>query len=428
MCDGEIGAGVYIVSNSVEQGKICFRIVVGMIRQNAVLKSMCRIAESRNEIYVPATNSRLKVLSGLAGQAHGLNPSFVIYDELHATKKSDLYTAMQTAMNARRQPLMVAITTAGNSRSSLCFQKYSYAKKVIEGTITDPSFFGYIREAPPDADWRDPAVWRAANPGWGISVHPEGLKSLALQALSSPTEESNFRQLYLNQWVSASKRWLRMSDWQECITDLQPEDLDGAEFYGGLDLSTTQDLTAFVLCAKAGAYSYLFPYFFLPYDTVEGNAVNKKLYQAFSKSGALITTIGNVIDYDYIVDFIRGLAGKLRINSIAYDPWNSAHPVARLAEDFEVVKYPQSYNVMSPAAKDFERGILNRSLLHRQHQVLDWCADNVEIAVDRVGNIKPVKSGDDNKIDGIIAAIMAYDLCQKNSVQSVYEDRGFISI
>lgn len=426
----EPGAQVFCVANSVEQGKIIFRIIARMIGQNELLKSMCKIRQSLNDIEVPATHGRLKVLSKLAGQAYGLNPSFVVYDELFAAKTGDLYTALQTASGARREPLMISITTAGYDRNSICYQKYAYAKQVLTGAVNDPAFFAYIREASETDDWRSPEVWARVNPGWGISVKRSAFEALARQAEAAPSEENNFRQLYLNQWVAQSRRWLSMAAWDKCTSGVTPEELTeaGAEFYGGLDLSTTQDLTAFVMCANMGNYCYLYPYFFLPADTVENNHINRKIYASWVKAGALNISIGNVIDYDYIVSFIEDLGQRYNIRSIAYDPWNSTHPVARLANTYEVVKYPQSYANMSPAAKDFERGIINGSLLHTESPVLRWCADNVEIMTDKSGNIKPVKAAADQKIDGIIASIMAYDLCLKNTTYSVYEDRGIISI
>lgn len=428
---GEQGAQVYCVATTAEQGRICFRIIAGMIRQQPTLRGMCRILESRSEILVPSTNSRLKVLSRIAGQAHGLNPSFVIYDELHAATNGDLYAAMLTGSGARREPLLCAITTAGHSRASICYTKYAYAKRWLSGAIQDDAFFAYIKEPEEGDDWKDPKVWEKVNPGWGISVKPKSIEALARQAIAIPSEENNFRQLYLNEWVSNSKRWLSMDAWDATLSEAKLEDFSDCEFYAGLDLSSTKDLTALCLCCKQGEYFHLFPYFFLPTDAIDGNKINRAAYQGWQKSGHLIGSIGNVIDYQQIVDKVYELAEKVKIQSVAYDPWNSAWPIAQLANDFDVVKYSQSFAIMSPASKDFERALLNKTLLHDNNAVMRWCADNVEILTDRAGNIRPVAPSEENKVDGIVAGIMAFDLCAKNTMtsdSSIYEERGVITI
>ena len=426
--DGENSPGVYMVANSIEQAKICFRAVHYMATTHRLINAMCRPVPSRGEIYVPANNGRLKVLSKMPGTAHGLSCSFCVYDELHEARSGELYDVMLTSMGARRQPLMISITTAGNSKNSIAFQKYDYCKKVLSGQIEDPAFSGYIREPAPGQKWNDPETWKAVNPGWGISVYPAALEALAKQAENVPSAEATFRQLYLNEWLSASRKWISSSVWQKTRTGARLEDFSGAEFYGGLDLSSTQDLTAFVLACRDGDFSYLFPFFFLPSETIETHPANKNIYSAALRRGDLQQIVGNVIDYDYIVSFIRALGRRVNIRGIAFDPWNSVHPVAQLAADFDMIRFPQSYAAISPASKDFERALIAGSLLHADNSLLNFCAENAEIKNDSNGNIKPVKASDAAKIDGIIAAIMAFDLLQKNNVSSVYETRGLISI
>ena len=166
----------------------------------------------------------------------------------------------------------------------------------------------------------------------------------------------------------------------------------------------------------------------MPSETIETHPANKNIYAAALRRGDLQQIVGNVIDYDYIVSFIRDLGRRVNIRGIAFDPWNSVHPVAQLAADFDMIRFPQSYAAISPASKDFERALIAGSLLHSDNSLLNFCAENAEIKNDSNGNIKPVKGSDAAKIDGIIAGIMAFDLLQKNNVSSVYETRGLISI
>jgi phage terminase large subunit-like protein len=428
--EGEPGAQIYICASSTDQASVCFRMITGMIRQQPTLKSMCRITEYRHEILVPETNSKLKVLSKLAEQGHGLNPSLVIYDELHLAKKRDLYDAMITGMGARRQPLMVAITTAGHDRRSLAFEKYRYGKSIIAGTIKDDSFYAYISEPEDGDDWHDPKVWEKVNPAWGISIKPSFIETQFRQAVNTPSFENTFRQLYLNEWVSQSQRWLSMKEWDEAGTDVTLDECKDVVFTGGLDLSATQDMTAFVLCGDLNGKDILFPFFFLPSETVSTHKTNRAFYEGWANTGQLLTSVGNVIDYDYIVDFIAKLGERVKITDIAYDAWNSSYPVAKLEEaGFKMWRFPQSFSQMSAPSKDFEVALKGGNLLHDKNEVLRWCADNVEVISDRAGNIKPTKPSEDAKIDGIVAAIMARDLRRKiNQDSFVYEERGMVTL
>lgn len=426
--DGENSPGCYIFANSTDQAKQCFNIAMGMINGSDFLRRICKITPSRAEVFVPANNGYFKVMSRAPGTAHGLDASFAIYDELHEAPNGDLYGVALTSMGARTQPLMMAITTAGKDRGSIAYEKYDYSQKVAKGIITDPAFYSYIKEAPPDADWRDPSVWAACNPGWQIAIKPATFEALARQATVSPTAEAKFRQLYLNQWLSSSRRWLASADWEACKSSAKLADFEGCQVYAGLDLSSTRDLTCITLAAQRDGFIYIFPIFFLPSETIENSKANRIIYSRALAAGELVPILGNVIDYDFLVDYIRDLGQRYKIDGIAYDPWNAVHPVAALAADFEMVRYPQGFATISPAAKDFERGILAREILHPGNSLLSWCADNVEIKEDAGGNIKPVKGAPEAKIDGIIASIMAVDLCRKNAGSSVYEDRGVISI
>ena len=427
--DHEPGAQVYLSAVDREQAKLAFKILTAMIRQQPTLKSLCSVSKN-GTVEVPSTNSRLRVLSKQSENVHGTNPSFVIYDELHVVKSREKYDALISGMGNRRQPLLCVVTTAGHDRSSLCYELYRYGKSINAGTVKDDSFYAFIREPEEGDNWKDPNVWRKVNPGWGISIKPGFLEAQFRQAVNTPSFENTFRQYYLNEWVSQSKRWLSMADWDAAGSDITLEDCKDVVFCGGLDLSATQDLTSFVLCGEIDGKRILFPFFFLPSETVETHKINKAFYQGWASSGQLLTSVGNVIDYDYIVDFISALGERVRLTDIAYDAWNSSYPVSRLEEaGFKMWRFPQSFSYMSAPSKDFEVALKSGTLIHNRNEVLRWCADNVEVMQDRSGNIKPVKPAEANKIDGIVAGIMAYDLSRKLNADSfVYEERGMVTL
>lgn len=424
--DGEIGGQIYLAASDREQAKLAFKILTAMIRQQPTLKRLCQISKN-GTVEVPSTNSRLRVLSKLSENVHGTNPSFVIYDELHVAKNRDMYDALITGMGNRRQPLLCIVTTAGNDRKSICYEKYHYGKQILAGTLTNDSFYAYIREPEEGDNWHDPAVWQKVNPGWGISVDPVFIENQHRQACDVPSFENTFRQLYLNEWVSQSTRWIKMDVWDKAQVNASPSDFADMPCYCGLDLSTTRDLTCFVMCFAADGKYYLFPHFFIPSDTVE-ISVNKVAYEAWTRSGQLFSTPGNVVDYDFLADHIAGLARQYNIKAVAYDRWNSNYIAQRLeARGIEMLAYSQGFRNLSPASKDFERGLVCGEIFHDNNEVFRWCADNVEVLSDSNGNIRPTKPSEDSKIDGIVASIMAFDLArQKAGSGSVYESSGLV--
>ena len=431
--EDEKDSQIYIVASDRSNAKVIFRMLVSMINQSPVLSKLCKVIPSRNEVYVKATDSYIKAMSSDVENKHGLSPSLVIYDELHTAKNRELYDVMQTGMGARKQPLIIAITTAGNDTNSFCYDQYVYAKNILDGVIKNPAFYAYIREVPKDADWKDPKNWKKANPSWGITVKPEYIRAQFIKALDQPSMENNFRRLYLNQWVEQASRWFSMEVWnrQNIFTSpLSELDLTGQECWLGMDLSAIEDITAIVQVFKYNEHYILKPHFFLPETTIERHP-NSAFYKEWAKNGDLIATPGNVIDYDWIAEYIKSLNAENPIDTIGYDPWNATQLLIRLEENgLNTVEYQQSWRVMNLISKEFERKLKSGQIWHYDHPILNWCANNVKVTVDRQDNIRPEKGSNYAKIDGIIASIMGVDLASriKSNAPSVYESKDLLII
>lgn len=335
--------------------------------------------------------------------------------------------------DARTQPLYFLITTAGNDTQSIGYEVHQKAEDIIEGRKTDPTFYPVIYGAKEDEDWTDPEVWKKANPSLDITVAMEKVEAAFESARQNPAEENSFRQLRLNQWVKQAVRWMPMDKWSACDFPVDPERLRGKVCYGGLDLSSTTDLSAFVLVFppedEEDKYAVL-PYFWMPEDNVALRVSRDHVhYDQWIHSGDLLTTEGNVVHYGYIEKFIEELGTQFNIQEIAFDRWGAIQMSQNLeGMGFTVVPFGQGFKDMSPPTKELMKLVLEEKIAHGGHPVLHWMADNIFIKKDPAGNIKPDKEKSSEKIDGIVATIMALDRAIRNAGKhgSVYEDRGIL--
>lgn len=338
--------------------------------------------------------------------------------------------------DARMQPLYFLITTAGTDTKSICYETHQKAKDILEGRKHDPTFYPVIYGAEVDDDWTDPKVWKKANPSLGITVGIDKVKAACESAKQNPAEENSFRQLRLNQWVKQAVRWMPMEKWDSCLFDFNPEDLKGRVCYGGLDLSSTTDITAFVLVfppTEEDEHYYVLPYFWIPEENMDAR-VNKDHvpYDLWERQGFIETTEGNVIHYGYIENFIDELGKKYNIKEIAFDRWGATMLVQNLEGlGFTVVPFGQGFKDMSPPTKELMNLVLGKTLRHNGHPVLRWMMDNVCVRTDPAGNIKMDKSKSTEKIDGSVATVMALDRAIRNKGEtsdSVYDSRGLLII
>ena len=431
--DGEWGAEVYGCASDRQQASIVFDVAVDMVDQCPALRKRIKPVMSVKRLVYKPTNSFYQVLSAEAYTKHGLNVHAVVFDELHAQPSRDLYDVMTKGSgDARLQPLFFLITTAGTDRNSICWEVHQKAMDILAGRKIDPTFYPVIYGTPDDADWGLEENWYKANPSLGHTIDIEKVRSAYQSARENPAEENLFRQLRLNQWVKQSVRWMPMHAWDECAFAVDTETLRGRICYGGLDLSSTTDVSAFVLVFPPMDDKDKFivlPFFWIPADNVAARVRRDHVpYDIWQQQGYLKTTEGNVVHYGFIETFIEELNTRYHIKEIAFDRWGAVQMVQNLeGMGFTVVPFGQGYKDMSPASKELMKLTLEKKLAHGGHPVLRWMMDNVYVRTDPAGNIKPDKEKSTERIDGAVAMIMALDRAIRNeSPGSVYDGRGIL--
>lgn len=435
--DGEERAEVYGCAADRQQAAIVFDVAADMVRMCPALSKRVKILASQKRLIYTPTNSFYQVLSAEAYSKHGFNIHGVVFDELHTQPNRKLFDVMTKGSgDARMQPLYFLITTAGTDTHSICYETHQKAKDIIEGRKIDPTFYPVIYGADESDDWTDPKVWKKANPSLDITVGIDKVKAACDSAKQNPGEENAFRQLRLNQWVKQAVRWMPMEKWDKCAFSVDEDELEGRVCYGGLDLSSTTDITAFVLAFPPlddeDKYIIL-PYFWIPEDNLTLRVNRDHVpYDVWERQGYLQTTEGNVVHYGFIEKFIEKLGERFNIREIAFDRWGAVQMVQNLeGMGFTVVPFGQGFKDMSPPTKELMKLVLEQKIAHGGHPVLRWNMDNIYIRTDPAGNIKADKEKSTEKIDGAVATIMALDRairCGNDHGASVYDDRGILFI
>lgn len=433
--DGEMGGEIYSCAADTKQASIVFNVARDMVIQSPALMKRVKILNSQKRIVYYPTRSVYQVLSSDVATKFGYSVHGCIFDELLAQPDRKLYDVMtKGAGMARRQPLNFVITTAGSDRNSICYEVHQKAQDILERRKKDSTFYPKVFCTPMDADWTDPKVWRKSNPSLGVTFTEEDLQLACESAKSNPAEEMFFRQFFLCQWTSSNKRWMPMDVWDKCSFEVNLEKLIGRECYGGLDLSSSIDITAFVLVfppTDTDDKYYVLPYFWIPEDNLKLRVRRDHVpYDIWKKQGYLQTTEGNVIHYGFIENFIDELGTKFNIKEIAFDRWGAVQMVQNLEGlGFIVVPFGQGYKDMSPPTKELMKITLEQKIAHGAHPVLSWMMDNVYVRTDPAGNIKPDKSKSTEKIDGVVALIMALDRAIRREMkENIYEKRGMRSL
>ena len=435
--DGEQRAEVYGAAADRQQASIVFDVAADMVRMCPALNKRVKILASQKRLIYEPTNSFYQVLSAEAYSKHGFNVHGVVFDELHSQPNRKLYDVLTKGSgDARMQPLFFLITTAGTDTHSICYEVHQKAQDIIDGRKIDPTFYPVIYGADDTEDWTSPKVWKKCNPSLGETIGMDKVKTACESAKQNPGEENSFRQLRLNQWVKQAVRWMPMDKWDKCAFAVNEDDLRGRVCYGGLDLSSTTDITAFVLVFppldEEDKY-VIIPYFWIPEDTLDLRVKRDRVpYDVWERQGYLQTTEGNVIHHGYIEKFIESLGERFNIREIAFDRWGAVQMVQNLeGMGFTVVPFGQGFKDMSPPTKELMKLTLEQRIAHGGHPVLRWNMDNIFVRTDPAGNIKADKEKSTEKIDGAIATIMALDRairCGNNNCASVYDDRGLLFI
>ena len=433
--DNEPSAEVYGAAADRQQASIVFDVARQMVEMSPALLKRSKLMTATKRIVNYGNSGYYQVLSAEVGGKHGFSVSGLVFDEIHTQPNRQLYDVLtKGSSDARQNPLHFIITTAGTDRHSIAYELHTKAVDILEGRRVDPTFYPVVYGLKDDEDWEDEANWYKVNPSLGYTVDIERLRDAYREAKQNPADEVTFKWLRLNMWVSSTVAWIPDAIFMKGNEEIDLAALEGRDCYGGLDLSSTGDITALVLMfppRDEDEKYILLPFFWVPEETIPPRVKAASVpYDIWERQGYLLSTEGNVIHYDFIEKFINDLAEKYHIVEIAVDRWNATQMIQHLEGDgFTMVPFGQGFASMSGPTKDFYRLLMEGQIIHGGHPVLRWMAGNVVVDTDPAGNIKVTKAKSKEKIDGIVAAIMALDRCIRNQTEpqgSVYDERGLL--
>ena len=435
--DDEPGSETYTAATKMDQAIIIHSESTRMVKSSPDL--LRRITINKNALTCDPKAQKFVPLGQDSNTSDGLNVHAALIDEYHAHPDAGMYDVLKTGMGSRRQPLMYIITTAGFEKEYPCYEMEARIKRILEGSEIDDTVFGILYTLDEDDDWQDQRVWIKANPNLGVSKKLENMQDDFKEAVSMPSKQNNFKTKHMDIWTEAQTRWITQDKWALNAHPVNEEGLLGRVCYGGLDLSSVHDLTSWTLCfppdGPGDKYKFLFR-FFIPQDGLHEKTVKERFdYETMVRNGFIVTTPGNVIDYDFIQSLILDDAKKFSIKEAAFDRWGSNDIVPRLVEELGpdfFVEFGQGFKSMSPACKDFERKVMMGELATGGNPVMNWMIACTELATDPAGNIKPVKPDrlkTGKHIDGVITAIMSLSRAiSATESTSAYEDRGLLTL
>lgn len=416
--DNEGGAEVYSFATTRDQAKIVFGDAQQMARKSAGLRSHFGVDVNAHNIFVSKTASKFEALSAEGSTLDGLNTHFACIDELHAHKTRAVYDVVETSIGKRLQSLLWVITTAGSNRAGICYEVRGFVSKILKGDAKDETQFGIIYGLDKDDDWTTEQAMIKANPNWGVSVMPEVLLSLQSKAMSMASASNNFRTKHLNEWVNADVSWMDMRKWDECADpSLEITDFGGEECYMALDLASKTDIAAKInLFVRDGEY-YAFGDYYLPRETVDKG--ENAQYSGWESLGLLTVTEGAIIDFQVIEDKILNDCKQFDVIEVPYDPFQATQLSMRLLnQGVNMVEVRPTVLNFSEPMKQLEALVLSGKFHHNGDPVLSWMVSNVVCHIDAKDNIYPRKERPENKIDGVVALIMALSRAIANNNDS----------
>jgi phage terminase large subunit-like protein len=408
--DHEGGAEVYSLATTRDQARIVFGDAQTMARRSPGFRTRFSVNVGAHNMHVLASGSKFEALSAEGSTLDGLNIHFGCVDELHAHKTRTVYDVVETGTGKRDNSLLWVITTAGSNRAGICYEVRTFVSKLLDGVFEDDTQFGIIYGLDDGDDWTSENALIKANPNWGISVRPEILGPLQAKAMQLPSAVNNFKTKHLNEWVNADTAWMDMRAWDACAdTSLDIDNFIGQPCWIGLDLASKTDIAALILVFAhpeiADAY-VTFGKYYLPEDTVHG--AGNSQYSGWMRTGRLTVTPGNVIDFSWIEADLLDMASRFAIQAVAFDPFQATQLSTRmLAEGLPMIEVRPTVLNFSEPMKILEALVLQKKLAHDSDPVLTWMASNVVAHLDVKDNIYPRKERPENKIDGIVALIMA---------------------
>lgn len=442
--DNELGPEVYVAAADREQAGLTYQAASAMVRSDATLSKNLKCLDSRKRIIYQAKNGFLQVLSSESYTKHGLSPSCVIVDEIHAHPDDELWNVLTAGTDyARKQQVVLVITTAGvYDKNSIWWKLRSKAQQVKAGIVQDPRFLPVLYLADPEKDTPDDEeLWKRVNPSLGQIFSLEKIRQDYEEAKNDPVDLQNFLRFRLNIPVKSLSRWMPMDKWDACAVAPDTGALKGRPCYGGLDLSSTLDLSGFVLVFppddEDGMWDVLVKAYCPEEGIIKRSKVDRVRYDIWAKQGFLTPTPGDVIDYEFIKRDVFEAASDYRLLEVGFDSWNATQVaneiMARLnpsgsEHGFQMVNLKQNVATYSEPMKRALAKIAQGRVRHGRHPVLRWCADNLVVKIDANGNPFPNKAKATEKIDLMTAMFMAWGRAMlKTDTTSVYESRGVLA-
>lgn len=430
--DKEAGAEVYSAARIRDQAKVAFSIAHQMVRKNPAFASELGVDPLAHRIIQQNSASFFEAVSSDADSLDGKNVHFGLIDELHAHRSRDVYDAIETGAGKRDQSLIWAITTAGSDKTGICYEQRNITVNLLKGVFVDESYFGIIYTIDDGDDWTSEAVWRKANPNFGVSVEAQNLASMCAKAQQSPASQASFLTKHLNIWIQTDQALYDTRAWDKCgDATLDIEDFIGKPCRIAADLATKTDIAAVVLLFDDPDNKRVvaFPRFYLPEAAIADS--RNASYRAWSLDHHIIETPGDVTDLARIEADIRDDLSRFQVIEIGFDQWQAQQMInSLLADRANVVEFRQVLANFSEPTKELDSLMRTGSIAHNANPALSWMVGNVVGHYDAKENVYPRKERPENKIDGAIALIMALGLKLKGEIASpsVYETRGFLDL
>ena len=413
----------YSAAAEREQASIIYRYAKDMVESTDALNKRAYCVDSTKRIVFKEQKNYYASLSSDAASKHGYNPFITIIDELHAHKSRALYDALSQASAAKEESLQIIITHAGNNINNACFELYEYAKDVASGKVKDDTFYPALFEIDDKELWKEEERWYKANPGLGTIKSLSFMRSQLTKALRMKSEELVFKQLHLNLWTQASaETWIDDDTWMQGFDDnIDWDSLRGAIVTGGLDLAENKDFSAFVLYFPE--HGIIRPYFWIPQAQLDERIEDEHTdLLAWQEQGLLKVTDGNIVDHDVIEEDIKDILSQYETAAVAYDRYKATQLVLNLGDDgITMLPFGQGFRSMNPACQEFERLLTKGRIRHDGNRILRWMVSNTVLYMDPAGLIKPDRSKSKDKIDGLVASVMAVGLTLSDYFNEQYE-------
>lgn len=454
VADGEAGAQIYSAAVTRDQAMLSFVDAENMARESPEISE--RIDFNVGNMSVLETNSFFRAISSEKRGLDGKRVHFALVDELHEHPTGIVVNKMRAGTKSRLQALIFEITNSGYDRNTVCWEHHEYSRQVLEGILVDDAWFAYVcqldpcakcaadgklmpTEDCPDCDqWVDEATWVKANPGLDVILTRTYLAGQVKEAQGMPAKENIVRRLNFCQWTEQDVRWLPMADWDACPAPMPSievflKTLEKRICFGGLDFSATSDFTAFVLCFPPVEEDE--PWIWVPRIWIPGMTAAARERQSrlpitmWERQGLVKMTEGNIVDQDFIIEDIAEFCAPFSLQDVGFDNWNADQAALALGKlGFNMVVMRQGAATLNEPCKMLEKLVRSHKLNHLGHPVMRWMASNVVVRLDANANYAPDKAKSGEKIDGIVAGLMALGRAIRHLDEPVvYKERGFLT-